>query len=227
MSLPRCVAALRAAYPRADFPEDTIRLYAAMLSDLDPMSLLAATNRLIRKSTFLPSIAEIRREVAEEALALPSPEAAWEILLTGSLREAPPELQAAARACGGRYAVMQSENPAVIRSQFTRDYTARREQALLVEAGARLPNAQLPPAVADRSIIEGDAARLDDADVRMTLRPTMHRLLWRLSGRTLGPPSEEEKQDAIEVLRRGTMLDDPSDDALYAEAERVLDEAGR
>lgn len=66
----------------------------------------------------------------------------------------------------------------------------------------------------------------------MTLRPVFERLFQRKEGRELAPPTELEKWDAIRVLEEN-WRDDPSctwprtAEALYAEAERIFDEAGR
>ena len=67
----------------------------------------------------------------------------------------------------------------------------------------------------------------------MALRPVFERLLERKQADDeLPPPTEAEKRDAIRVLKEN-WRDDPcctwprTAHALYEEAERILDEAGR
>jgi hypothetical protein len=50
-------------------------------------------------------------------------------------------------------------------------------------------------------------------------RPVYHRYLMRKHQMQLAPPSEEEKRDAILILK------DPYEDELSEEALRILDEA--
>lgn len=130
------VAALAAAYPRQQFPEDTQRMYVRMLSDLDEAAVAQATERLIRRSAFLPSISEIRMEVSEAEVGLPSAAEAWEIAQRGDLLGAPPEVRAAAESAGGRWTLIHSERPETVRAQFVADYESRRRRSLLAHAGA-------------------------------------------------------------------------------------------
>ena len=58
-------------------------------------------------------------------------------------------------------------------------------------------------------------------------RPMMTRLQRRWAGREVGPPTDEERADAIKVLAEGFFADKPGHDPLYAEAERMLDEYGQ
>lgn len=55
-------------------------------------------------------------------------------------------------------------------------------------------------------------------------RPIMARLARRMTGRPLWEPTDEEKRDAIDVLRDGP---DGDFDPLYREAERIFAEAGQ
>jgi hypothetical protein len=202
------VAVLRDAYPRADFPDRTVALYASMLNDLDDAATMAAVRRLVRRSTFLPSVAEIRREVAEAQLGLPTPEEAAEsVFRDGGPGSLHPRVRESLMAIGGPWAVRTSETPGILRSQFVKDYAARRETLLLEAMGARaLPPAEplaLPPTT------------------QMRPRPIAERYFARMRGERLGPPSEREKADAIRILKVGHA------DVLYVEAERLLDEYGR
>lgn len=137
MNTETVIAALRAAYPRQDFPDETQRVYARYLAGEDPMRLTRACDRLIRRSTFLPSIAEILLEVAEEYLGLPTAAEAWDIALRGDLRAAPSEVQASTEAVGGRWTLLHSdESMGVMRAQFTSDYESRRRRSLAQFSGA-------------------------------------------------------------------------------------------
>lgn len=197
------IAILRDAYPRQDFPDRSVALYGAELADLDDAVVLRAVRRLIRRRTWLPSIAEIRLEAAEETLPLPTPEQAWEAARQGSGGRWPTVLRDAVQDVGGPWALRTSTKPEIIHAQFLKAYAARREHALATEAGAAAPEtrrfAALPPTT------------------RIRERPVMTRLGTRLAGRTPGPPTEDEKRDAILVLKDG-----PNEDLLYVEAERIL-----
>ena len=151
----QAVAILRDAYPRADFPDRSARLYGTMLADMDDALVVAAVTRLIRRSTFLPTIAEIRREVMEHVLCLPSPQEAWEMVNRPETEgHLPTVVLASLQALGGRYTIRVSDSPSVIRAQFMRDYEARRDAAMTAAVGADpagLPSptmAALPPSTA-------------------------------------------------------------------------------
>jgi len=59
-------------------------------------------------------------------------------------------------------------------------------------------------------------------------RPVMSRLLRRWTTFTAMPlPTEEEKADAILVLKEGWVADHPKHDPLYMEAFTIFEEAGR
>lgn len=216
MSALAAIAILRDAYPRADFPDRTVELYARMLADQPDDEVTAAVQRLIRRSSFLPSIAEIRSEVAEARLELPSTAEALEILERGSLKQAAAEIQASARTVGGRYALMNAENPTTVRAQFRRDYEDRRARAIAEVAGYAVPHA-IPPAVEAATV-----ARALPVTERIKPRPVMARLIRRLGGMKVELPTEDEQRDAIGVLRDGPMHEE---DQLYEEAERIFAEA--
>jgi hypothetical protein len=133
----QAVAILRDAYPRQDFPDRSARLYGTMLADMDDTLVVAAVQRLIRRSTFLPSIAEIRREVMEYVLCLPTPQEAWAMVTRPETEgQLPTVVLASLQALGGRWAIRVSDAPSVMRSQFLRDYEARREAAMTSAVGA-------------------------------------------------------------------------------------------
>lgn len=215
------LALIASAHPRADFPDETARAYALTLADLEPADVYQAVRRLIAGSKYLPTVSEIREQVAEAHAQLPTASEAWEILLRGDLSAAPPEIQAAARSVGGRHAVATTTNPTAVRAQFDRDYAERRRVAILHLAGA-LPHSRavtlLEPGESPRALPPADEERIRP-------RPVMGRILARFAGHAPEPPTEEERRDAIEILR-DTIAGDEHD-PLLEEATRVLDWWGR
>jgi hypothetical protein len=134
------IAVLRDAFPRQDFPDRSVSLYSRMLSDLDGAKVSEAVVRLIRRSTWLPSIAEIRMEVAEGECQLPTAAEAWSLACV-PVEELhgvpPPELvMESIKACGGRWNIIHADRPEIIRTQFLRDYEGRRSSAILKASGA-------------------------------------------------------------------------------------------
>lgn len=65
------VALVRAGFPRERVEPETYKLYARFLADLDYPPAREAVTRLLCRSRFFPSIAELRAEYAELALGLP------------------------------------------------------------------------------------------------------------------------------------------------------------
>lgn len=237
------VAILRDAYPRQEFPDASVRLYVRMLDDLPGDEIERAVVRLIRRSRFLPSVAEIREEVAEARCSLPTPAEAWSLATDAvtSFADMPEELRDSIRAVGGRFTILHGDNPATIRAQFMRDYEQRRQTALTRTAGAdgRTPveamiQRQIPYGYGD----DGKFHTLHTDGIphteSMPPRPVWARWLRRQTlsldlalGELWAPPTDEEKHDAILVLRdtgqgRPTVM---PGDPLHAEAQRIMDEA--
>lgn len=152
------IAILRDAFPRQDFPDRSVSLYSRMLVDMDGDEVTNAVKRLIRRCTWLPSIAEIRMEVAEAVCQLPTTAEAWSLACVPAEElhgVPPPELvMESIKACGGRWNIIHADRPETIRSQFTRDYEERRTRALLKASGAsptqhdaiETSRVELPPA---------------------------------------------------------------------------------
>jgi len=77
---------IKAAYPRFEVSEDTVRVWASFIADLEDDLLMAAVARFISASdhAFAPSIPEIRRQATEirrEIAGVPSAFEAWEEVL--------------------------------------------------------------------------------------------------------------------------------------------------
>jgi hypothetical protein len=227
------VAVLRIAYPRQDFPDDSVRLYVRMLADLDAAAVSRAVERLIRRSTFLPSVAEIRLETAEEICPLPTAAEAWTLATTrpADRPELPIEVREAIAAMGGTYTIMHSERPETLRAQFLRDYEQRRATAMLETVGARAPRPQLTRAEQAFGVLMPEYPEIPETEA-MRPRPVWARWLRRqaslVSGALIDPwPTDEEKRDAILVLAEAPLAFGAAyiPDELHREAQRIMDEA--
>lgn len=213
---------LRDGWPREEFPDATILLYADTLERLPEEHVEAAIDKLMTNSRFRPSIGEVMLRAAESALALPTPEEAWAIAERGDLKAAPEPVWEAAEYVGGRYAIVTSTSPATIRSQFRRAYESLRERA--VEEYAHKGFVPALVDVRERRTLGTTMASLPETE-RVKPRPVMSRLMHRWGGHSPGPPTEAERSDAIEVLREGPWSEEPHDDPLYREAETIFGDA--
>lgn len=220
MTFVNAIIRLRDGWPREEFPDRTIALYAEYLGKLPEEHVCAAIDRLIARATFRPSIGEIATEAAERALALPSEEEAWIMAEGGKLRAAPEEVRVAADYIGGRHAIMTSANLTALRAQFRQAYRNLRESAIREYASTGDSRRALPSPWPSIEPANGTLAALP-VSTRIRPRPIMARLSRRWAGRSLEPPTEEEKADAIAVLRD---YDGGEFDPLYIEAERVFTE---
>lgn len=125
---------LRDAYPKQPFGERAIVVYAEQLADLDETEVYLAVQRLVRTEVRAATIAEIRREVAENTLALPSAEDAWEMVLRNAVERGgnplPDVVRRSLKAVGGPWIVRHAENPGTIYAQFRKHYEGARERAI-------------------------------------------------------------------------------------------------
>lgn len=129
------IGVLAAAFPQRKVEADTVRVYARSLEDLPYDIAREALSDVVRSSVHFPSIAEIRRAVAERSTNLPSPAAAWEWVTHWAHGDkdwgVPPEpVTRAVKALGGTWAIKTTENPSVLRSQFNGLYAEFREEEL-------------------------------------------------------------------------------------------------
>jgi hypothetical protein len=132
---------LRAAFPRDQIREETVRVYARELADLDPGDVEAAVRALIRTSQFFPRVSEIREAAAALRLALPS--------------EADALRQVEARTEWARLPEQhRGDQPSVLRGQFLRLFRGLRQDAIR-EAALGDISAALPPGRAVRAIEAG------------------------------------------------------------------------
>lgn len=217
MSLAITMRKLADAWPREEFPDRTIALYAERLGRYPEEQVAKAVDDLVGTEKWRPSVGQIIDRVSERALNLPTTEEAWVIAQRGSLRDAQEPVREAADQVGGRWNILHSENPVAVRAQFVKAYANIRRQALLDHATGGRPElngvrrAQLGPTM--RALPESD---------RIRPRPVLSRLTARWAGRPLAPPTDEEKSDAIDVLREGPAAAVAADDPMYAEAERIF-----
>lgn len=125
------VASLRAAYPNAQIPRETVAIYAAALEDLDAADVQDATAALIKRSKWFPTVAEIRETVAERRLKLPGPVEAWTEATgraDGTFQgERTPLVTESLNAIGGVWAVKTTENPVATRAQFLKFFNELRD----------------------------------------------------------------------------------------------------
>ena len=122
-----------------DYPAATLKMFYKLVKDLNPESFLKAVQSICQEQKELyPGtnlIALIRHKAVEMELSLPSPEEAWEMVVTAFDCQASnlvnqPIVKRAANAIGGldsirfRYRVDLDSDPGIVRSQFIKQYTA-------------------------------------------------------------------------------------------------------
>lgn len=125
------------AYPRQQFTTNSRRIYRQFLADLDLDVLRAAVVAIISTSVYFPTIAEIRRAVAERTLKLPPSEDALAMITpnrdglpTVPINDLPSLVRLVLSDLGGFATFRTTDKPAVFRRQFLDLYTARREAAI-------------------------------------------------------------------------------------------------
>lgn len=143
------VAILKASFPSTNIGAETVKVYAAMMADLDFIDAQRAIREVIAEARFFPTIAEIRERVAENATCLPSAEQAWLEVSRAALRWDGgdsgtwwPEwttklIPDALVGIGGLGCVTTSTNPSADRAQFIRIFNnLRRHEVAAVAVGA-------------------------------------------------------------------------------------------
>lgn len=136
----KCLAILKASYPRQEIGRETFEAYSTMLADVDFEAAQAAVKRLICSSKWFPTISEIRAEVAQAATAgMPVPELAWgevwKAISRYGMNRIPqfscPEVAAAVDVIGWR-TICLDENVMSTRARFVDAYRAYHEGARTV-----------------------------------------------------------------------------------------------
>ncbi|MEM7331028.1 MAG: hypothetical protein AAF490_02975 [Chloroflexota bacterium] len=124
---------LLAAYPNANFNEDTEKIYRLGLADIEPELLKTAVLHHITNNKWFPTIAELRESVAEIISKVngetPSAFEAWQLVSKafsshGRNRtpDFPPMVAKAVEAVGGWRYLCDSETPMPDRAHFFRAF---------------------------------------------------------------------------------------------------------
>lgn len=145
MSVARALQILAAAYPKEDFPQPTVQLYANRLARFDEEDVMAAVSRLIDKCKWLPKISEIVEEITDANVRLPSGSEAYHMAVTMEWGALEPEIQATVRELGGTATLKRSERPELTRRAFIEVYDRRKQQTRLGYMGALPPAGNVRP----------------------------------------------------------------------------------
>lgn len=133
----KLVAVLCAAYPEVELREETVPTYVRFLVDLDRAAAEEAIEDLMATSVRMPTVAEIRRQVINEELKLPTAAEAWISISDATKGEELHDLAKEARELlGGSWAIRTSDQPSITRAQYLKIYDELRERTLL-EANRR------------------------------------------------------------------------------------------
>jgi hypothetical protein len=117
-----------AFFPEGGWRDDTFELYEGVLGQLQRDVGASVVARLINRCRTFPRIAEIREEVAEQVLELPTPAEAWEQAMgRGERHRLVDELIAH---FGGGYTMRTDDNPGALRGQFMRAFEDVRRREL-------------------------------------------------------------------------------------------------
>lgn len=156
MTLSDSVQLLFAAYPfrEGKVSEMTIRVYLQDLADLPLDDVVDAMNRLRRTSKWLPSVAEIREVVAEDACGLPTEDEAWSLIRAclakphGEAWNLPDGVSRVMRLIGTSFD-FRSDDKGVMQTRFRKAYAEeRRKMVQQVQSGqvrvSALPGREVP-----------------------------------------------------------------------------------
>lgn len=134
----KIIATLIAAYPRVDISEETTKLYAKFLQDLDYHQVQAAVVKHIATSPYFPTIAELRQAAVDVIpdSNIPLPGEAWaevtkhmrDVGYTGKPTFSHPLIEKTIQAMGGWIALCQSEDGMVDRAHFMKIYESYRNR---------------------------------------------------------------------------------------------------
>ena len=222
-ALAHALSNMRDAFPRQPFGDQAVRIYAEQLADLDGQDVLAAVTRLLRSSPYMPTIFDIRREVVEHISPMPTMEQAWDQAVAGHTDST--LVRETIEACGGFWEIRRCTNLGTLRSQFRKDYEARRSEAVkaMVVGTPIQPEQLAPPDVAHLS--NGRRVRTVrelPETTRVQPRPTARLMALRYAGASPDlHPTQDEMADAILILRDGPDPD-VNEDPLYREAEATF-----
>jgi hypothetical protein len=184
---------LFAAYPEVTLREGTEDSYVRYLAELDKKDVVAVLPDLIRSSTRMPSVADIRHRIAKIQLDLPSPLEAYRSV-TGPSTDWHPLTRYVVEIFGGQFNIKNSDLPAATRKQFIDFYSDVRDET--VRRG------QLP-----RAVLEAQKRRAKESE-----RPEQPSVWTAIRERFDALPSEERTRRTREarkaLLSRGDINPD-------------------
>lgn len=155
------VAMLTSAYGGKEFPPPRAELYVELVVDLDATVAKAAVLALLKTSKFLPTIAEIRAEVAKQSLAadgIDGAEEAFSHLMhyieSSHATRLPPLTSKAAGIIGWETLRMSQRGDWRIRDRFVRVYETllEREERMRTVEGERYLDYDNPTPITDQSV---------------------------------------------------------------------------
>jgi hypothetical protein len=137
---------LEAAFPDPPLKEETRKLYARMLGDLDFREVDPIVDELIATTMKLPTISRVRRAVIEPKLDIPTAEEAW--IAVQSHGEMHDLVKRVAHLLGGTYNIRTSDDPELTRVRFAKVYDdlRRKEVDAQLAAGIRAQRMKLTKA---------------------------------------------------------------------------------
>jgi len=167
------VAMVAATYPVPGWEPETMKIWRSMIADLDDGITAHVIDDWIKTHDQRPSIAAIRRAVADKQLGniagqklFMPPDEAWEYVhrcfgIVGQYRDFPDEHPLVKEAVErmGWIGMCRSENLDVLRGQFRMAYTALLERSL-GEAAASQGAASMPQSLLPESANVGEVRRL-------------------------------------------------------------------
>lgn len=130
---------MRGIWPDLIINEDTEQAWCWALEDASLTDVTVAVKQLMKTQKFTPKPAEILEIVAENATGLPTPSAAWGLVLAfmqGKTsipdwrNNVPDQVHQAVKQIGGISTLRRSELPAADQKRFIQAYTAIRDQAV-------------------------------------------------------------------------------------------------
>ena len=125
----RLVDKLQAGFPHMKLTDEQTEMYRHYMRDLDAETTEALIEEVIASSPEFPRIAELRRPIIEAEIDLPLPMEAYK-----SISEPGQEIHDLAREVrdlmGGAWTFKTTDEPGILRTQFLKLYTERREEAL-------------------------------------------------------------------------------------------------
>lgn len=183
------IAVLLAAYPREMATQESARVYARLLSDLEFAEVEGAILQWAAERRFYPTISDIREGVFRRRLDLPEAEQAWEIV--NAVAHEAPERQAC-EVCGGDGEVGTVACP---RCNGLGDYALPRDMNPVVRRAMQNVGGSWAVKTAERpELLRRDFLKAYESFARETIRETSRESLTRagIVGRAAGEIAREQ-----------------------------------